>query len=75
MYDKLENVILPMYYERPQAYAEVMRSAIAINGSFFNTHRMLSQYLANAYMLEEHIDQEACSSKSHAAAGAECAST
>lgn len=75
MYDKLENVILPMFYERPQAYAEVMRSAIAINGSFFNTHRMLSQYLANAYMLEERIDHEACSGKSHAAAGAGSAST
>jgi hypothetical protein len=26
-----------------------MRAAIAINGSLFNTHRMLSQYIANAY--------------------------
>ena len=49
MYDKLEMIILPMFYGRPAAYAEVMRSAIAINGSFFNTQRMLSQYLANAY--------------------------
>lgn len=53
MYDKLEHVILPMFYERPAAYAEVMRSAIAINGSFFNTQRMVSQYLANAYFPEE----------------------
>jgi hypothetical protein len=30
-----------------------MRSAIAINGSFFNTQRMVSQYLANAYFPEE----------------------
>ena len=29
MYDKLEHVILPMFYARPNAYAEVMRSAIA----------------------------------------------
>ena len=35
LYDKLENVILPMYYERPEEYAEVMRSAIALNGTFF----------------------------------------
>jgi glycogen phosphorylase len=75
LYDKLENVILPMFYEKPQAYAEVMRSAIAINGSFFNTHRMLSQYLANAYLLEEQIDHEAQPGKSHAAAGAGSAST
>jgi glycogen phosphorylase len=53
MYDKLEHVVLPMFYERPASYAEVMRSAIAINGSFFNTQRMVSQYLANAYFPEE----------------------
>ncbi|MGB9464736.1 MAG: alpha-glucan family phosphorylase [Candidatus Acidiferrum sp.] len=49
LYDKLERVILPMYYSRPRAYAEIMRSAIALNGSFFNTQRMLSQYVTNAY--------------------------
>jgi starch phosphorylase len=49
LYNKLEHVILPMYYLRPEAYAEVMRSAIAVNGSFFNTQRMVSQYLLNAY--------------------------
>lgn len=49
LYDKLEHVILPMFYTRPGAYAEVMRSAIAVNGSFFNTQRMLFQYRANAY--------------------------
>ena len=49
LYNKLEHVILPMFYCRPQAYAEVMRSAIAVNGSFFNTQRMVSQYILNAY--------------------------
>ena len=53
MYDKLEHVVLPMFYERPASYAEVMRSAIALNGSFFNTQRMVSQYLANAYFPDE----------------------
>jgi starch phosphorylase len=49
LYDKLERKIIPMFYRAPQAYAEVMRFAIALNASFFNTHRMLSQYKANAY--------------------------
>jgi starch phosphorylase len=49
LYDKLENHIIPMYYRAPLAYAEVMRMAIALNASFFNTHRMLSQYKTNAY--------------------------
>jgi hypothetical protein len=30
-----------------------MRGAIAANGSFFNTHRMVSQYLDNAWFREE----------------------
>lgn len=50
LYDKLERVILPMFYGRPFAFAKVMRSAIAINGAFFNTQRMLMQYVGNAYL-------------------------
>jgi len=49
LYHKLEKIIVPMFYGRPAAYAEVMRLAIALNGSFFNTQRMLSQYISNAY--------------------------
>lgn len=49
LYHKLESTIMPMYYGQPSAYAGVMRSAIAVNGSFFNTHRMLGQYINNAY--------------------------
>jgi starch phosphorylase len=49
LYDKLESIILPMFYERPRAYAEVMRGAIALNGSYFNAQRMMFQYLKNAY--------------------------
>jgi glycogen phosphorylase len=53
LYDKLERQILPMFYGNPNRYTEVMRSAIALNGSFFNTQRMVQQYLSNAYMLRE----------------------
>jgi starch phosphorylase len=49
LYEKLESVILPLFYERPPAYAKVMRSAIAMNGSFFNAQRMMFQYSKNAY--------------------------
>ena len=49
LYDKLERIILPMYYDDPDAYAKVMRSAIALNGTFFNTQRMVMQYVFNAY--------------------------
>jgi len=49
LYLKLERVILPLFYGLPFAYAQVMRSAIALNGSFFNTQRMVEQYVRNAY--------------------------
>jgi starch phosphorylase len=52
LYHKLERVIVPMFYSNPDGYAHVMRGAIAVNGSFFNTHRMVSQYLANAWFRE-----------------------
>jgi starch phosphorylase len=49
MYKKLEKSILPMFYRDPAAYAQIMRSAIVLNGSYFNSHRMLLQYMGNAY--------------------------
>ena len=53
MYEKLEFTILPMFYKRRNSYAEVMRNSIALNGSFFNTQRMLSQYILNAYFQDD----------------------
>ena len=48
LYDKLENEIAPLY-ARPNAWARMQQHCIGINGSFFNTHRMLGQYYSNAY--------------------------
>jgi starch phosphorylase len=50
LYDKLENVVLPLFYKDPEKFADVMRSAIVLNGSFFNTQRMIEQYMKNAYV-------------------------
>lgn len=49
LYEKLENVVLPLFYKKPDAYATIMRSTIAVNGSFFNVTRMVAQYARNAY--------------------------
>ncbi len=38
-----------LYYAKPEAYTEIRRSAIALNGSFFHTQRMVLQYVRNAY--------------------------
>jgi glycogen phosphorylase len=51
LYDKLEQVVLPLFYDDRQGFISVMRHAIALNGSFFNTQRMLQQYVVKAYFL------------------------
>jgi len=51
LYDKLEQVVLPLFYGDQQGFISVMRHAIALNGSFFNTQRMLQQYVVKAYFL------------------------
>src|SRR6185295_7367734 len=50
LYQQLERVILPLFSDRPDDYTQVMRNAMALTGSFFNTHRMLEQYVAHAYL-------------------------
>ncbi len=52
LYDQLEHAIVPMYYRSPGKYFEVMRSTIAMNASFFNTQRMLRQYVEDAYQTQ-----------------------
>ena len=49
LYDKLEKSVLPLYLQNRSGFIDVMRHAIALNGSFFNTHRMLQQYVIKAY--------------------------
>jgi starch phosphorylase len=49
LYHQLENYVLPCYFEHPGRYHEIMRNCISLNGSFFNTHRMVDQYRAMAY--------------------------
>jgi starch phosphorylase len=48
LYDKLKNAVAPLYADKVR-WAELRRHCIAINGTFFNTHRMLGQYVSNAY--------------------------
>jgi starch phosphorylase len=48
LYEKLEHSIAPLYKD-PAGWARMQQHCVAINGSFFNTHRMLGQYVANAY--------------------------
>lgn len=49
LYAKLEQVVLPLFYREPERFREMMRQTIALNGSFFNAHRMLHEYTIKAY--------------------------
>ena len=49
LYEKLEKSVVPLYLKSPEAWGNLMRTTIAYNGSFFNTNRMVKQYIRNAY--------------------------
>ncbi|MDI3465794.1 MAG: Glycogen phosphorylase [Nitrospira sp.] len=51
LYDKLEQKVVPSFYKDRERFIEIMRHAIALNGGFFNTQRMMAQDLHNAYRL------------------------
>ena len=53
LYNKLEHAVLPLYYRNRSEWNALMGTTIAHNGSFFNTQRMLQQYLVNAYYPEK----------------------
>jgi starch phosphorylase len=63
LYDKLEQKVLPCFYKDHERFVEIMRHAIALNGAFFNTQRMMAQYLHNAYRLPREYMQHSLGSK------------
>ena len=66
LYERLEQLILPLYYGHHDAWRRIMRSTIAINGPYFNTQRMLKQYVSKAYFPVPH--QELAPALEHVAA-------
>ena len=50
LYLKLERVVLPTFFDDRARWLSVMQHAIALNASFFNAHRMVQQYVTNAYL-------------------------
>lgn len=49
LYDKLELEVVPLFYRNRSAFINIMLHTIALNGSFFNTQRMMQQYVLKAY--------------------------
>ncbi len=50
LYEKLERTVIPMFYGDRPHWISIMQHAVALNASFFNTHRMVQQYVTNAYL-------------------------
>jgi len=53
LYDKLERVVLPLFYglcNEPQRWLDVMKGAISKNAMYFNSHRMMRRYATEAYL-------------------------
>lgn len=51
VYRVLEKEILPMFYDRPDKWRELMVSTISRNASYFNAQRTLKEYIKRAYRL------------------------
>ncbi|HAW32132.1 MAG TPA: alpha-glucan family phosphorylase [Planctomycetaceae bacterium] len=49
LYEKLQNVVIPLYYEQRDAWLRIMSHTIALNAPYFNTQRMIQQYVLKAY--------------------------
>ncbi len=49
LYEKLERAVIPLFYANPDRYLDMTLHCISLNGSFFNAHRMVQQYVAKAY--------------------------
>lgn len=50
LYNKLEGVVLPTYFLDSAHWIEIQKQAMALNGSHFNTERMLLEYLSKGYV-------------------------
>jgi starch phosphorylase len=50
LYDKLENVVLPLFHQDPAGWVRVMKGAISKNASYFHSHRMMRRYGTEAYL-------------------------
>ncbi len=50
LYEKLEQVVLPLWHGERAKWIAVMKGAISKNASYFNSHRMLRRYAIDAYL-------------------------
>ncbi len=61
-YNKLEYLIIPLYYTQKDHWRQLMKNAIGKVAPYFNAHRMMRRYVTEAYfhqpLLANHLVQE-----------------
>jgi starch phosphorylase len=50
LYNKLEYIVLPLFYERRDEWIRMMKSSITKLACYFNSHRMVLRYATEAYL-------------------------
>lgn len=50
LYSKLVYIIIPMFYQRRDAWIEMMNNSIGMVAYYFNSHRMMRRYVTEAYL-------------------------
>ncbi len=50
LYNKLEYVIIPMFYDRHDEWIKMMKNSIGKIAYYFNSHRMMRRYVTDAYL-------------------------
>jgi glycogen phosphorylase len=50
LYNKLEYVIIPLFYNRRGDWIKIMKNSISKIARCFNSHRMMREYAAEAYL-------------------------
>ncbi len=50
LYNKLEYLIIPRFYEERDSWIGMMRNSIGKVAYYFNTHRMMRRYATDAYL-------------------------
>ncbi len=50
LYNKLEQIIVPMFYTSRHTWIRMMQNAIGKNAYYFNCHRMMRRYVTEAYI-------------------------
>ncbi len=50
LYNKLEYIIIPTYYEQIDWWIKLMKNSIGTVASYFNSHRMMKRYITDAYL-------------------------